>query len=108
MNRSGQSGCLADRVAELPAEQASRYLQRDGHHPTTHRSFTLAVAGLAAFAAVACLPAPAPGTASRASGFPTGDPPRAGHVETTDDSPPLTSDIDFDDWCYDLLDSAVH
>jgi hypothetical protein len=89
----------------LSSNQAGR--QADGHRPTSHHSFALAVAGLAAFAAVACLPAPMPGMASRAAGLPTGDPPRAGHIETTDDSPPLASDIDFDDWFYYPLDSAM-
>jgi hypothetical protein len=76
-------------------------------HPTAQRTFSLAVAGLAAFAAVACIPAPVPGMASRATGFPTGDPPRGGHTATTDDNAPLASDINFDDWCYHTFDSAL-
>ena len=100
---------LSGRLANLSGEQATQQPQPACHRPSSHRCFALAVAGLAAFAAVVCLPTPMPGTGSRAAGFPTGDPPHAGHIQT-DDYPPLAPDFDhnfdIEDWSYRPLDSV--
>jgi hypothetical protein len=101
---------LSGRLADLSVEQAPQQPQAICHRPSSHRCFALAVAGLAAFAAVSCLPAPLPGTASRPTGFPTGDPPHAGRIHTDDDYPPFAPDFDhhfdIEDWSYRPLDSV--
>jgi hypothetical protein len=98
---------LSGRQADLSVEQAPRLPQPHGHRPGPHRAFALAVAGLAAFAAVACLPAPMPGMASRATGYPTGDPPRSGLVGTDEDTPAPARPVDLFDGCYYPLDAAM-
>jgi hypothetical protein len=64
-----------DYLAGLPVDQAAQLPRRGSRLTTVRRALTLAVGGLVALATIACQPSPMPGTASRATGFPTGDPP---------------------------------
>jgi len=101
---------FASQLADLPVEQAVQpEPQPRCHRAVTHHSFALAVAGLAAFAAVACLPAPMPGTASRAAGFPTGDPPPIPREFGSIDEIETSSEraIDVLDACFDPFDIAM-
>jgi hypothetical protein len=95
---------LAGHTANPPGEHSA---QARCHQPTTHRTFALAVAGLAAFAAVACLPVPLPGTASRAAGFPTGDPPPADIPARDDVFSSRGHAIDIVEACFDPFDIAM-
>lgn len=102
MDRTRHSGQLTNPSVEQPAQARI-------HQSMTHRSFAVAVAGFAAFAAVACLPAPMPGTAARATGFPTGDPPpiprEFGGIDEID--APRERAIDVLDACFDPFDIAM-
>src|SRR5258706_471950 len=95
---------LSGRLANLPVEQAPQLPHSGCHSTSTHRTFAMAIAGLAAFAAVACLPTPMPGTASRATGFPTGDPPRSGLTASEVDAPPAERIPDIIEGCFDPFD----
>lgn len=103
---------FADSMTGLPDDQAAQaptLEQTRCHQPSTHRTFAVAVAGLAAFAAVACLSAPMPSTGSRAAGFPTGDPPPIPREFAATDEvvTPREHAIDVIDACFDPFDIAM-